>query len=253
MHSAIPDNLEQIRRRIAGAAVRAGRAPESVRLVAVSKNHPAEAVAAAYAAGQRVFGENRPQELRDKRLQLPVDCEWHMIGHLQSNKARLAVQTAAWIHSVNAVDLLQRLDRVAGEEAGGPQPEAGNAQHATRNTKRPVILLEINIAGEASKSGARPDAARELLEAALRSPHLDCRGLMTMAPYDAPEAELRRVFGGLRELRDRLAAEFGAPLPELSMGMSDDFEIAVEEGSTLVRVGTAIFGERDYGKTGGPG
>jgi pyridoxal phosphate enzyme (YggS family) len=230
MIAEIPNRLEQVRRRIAESAVRAGRAPESVRLIAVSKHHPAEAVRAAYAAGQRLFGENRPQELRDKRPLLPADCEWHLIGHLQGNKARLAVQAAAWIHSVNSAELLQRLNRIAGEEA-----------------KCPVVLLEVNVSGEASKSGASPDAARGLLEEALRSPHLDCRGLMTMAPYDAPEAELRRVFGGLRELRDRLAAEFGTPLPELSMGMSDDFGIAIEEGATLVRVGTAIFGGRDYG------
>ena len=234
-------SLEQIRRQMAEAALRAGRAPESVRLVAVSKFHPVETLRAAYAAGQRVFGENRPQELCEKRPQLPADCEWHMIGHLQGNKARQVVRNAAWIHSVNTVELVQRLDRIAGEEAE-------NARRETGNTTRPVILLEINVSGEASKSGATPDAARRLLEEALRSPHLDCRGFMTMAPYDAPEAELRRHFGGLRELRDRLAAESGVPLPELSMGMSGDFGIAIEEGATLIRVGTAIFGGREYGK-----
>ncbi len=230
MYSEIQNNLELIRRQIAESARRAGRAPESVRLVAVSKNHPAAAVLAAYAAGQRVFGENRPQELRDKRPLLPADCEWHMIGHLQSNKVRQVVQNAAWIHSVNSIDLLQRLNRIASECGGCPR-----------------ILLEINMSGEVSKSGALPEAARGLLEEALRSSHLDCRGLMTMAPYEASEAELRRCFGGLRELRNRLAAEFGVPLPELSMGMSGDFGVAIEEGATLVRVGTAIFGERDYG------
>ncbi len=231
MISEIPNRLGEVRRRIAEAAARSGRAPESVRLVAVSKNHAADAVRAAYAAGQRLFGENRLQELRGKRPLLPADCEWHMIGHLQGNKARLAVQEASWIHSASSAELLRRLGRIAGEEA-----------------RRPSVLLEVNVSGEASKSGAAPEAARELLEEALRSPHLECRGLMTMAPYDAPESELRRVFGGLRELRDRLAAEFGVPLPELSMGMSDDFATAIEEGATLVRVGTAIFGERDYGK-----
>ena len=231
MHSEIQNNLELIRQQIAESALRAGRAPSAVRLVAVSKNQPAAAVLAAYAAGQRVFGENRPQELRDKRPLLPADCEWHMIGHLQSNKARQVVQNAAWIHSANSIDLLQRLNRIA-SECGG----------------RPRILLEINMSGEASKSGASPEAARGLLAEALRSPHLDCRGLMTMAPYAASAAELRRYFGGLRELRNRLAAEFGVALPELSMGMSGDFAIAIEEGATMVRVGTAIFGERDYGK-----
>ena len=260
MHSEIQNNLELIRQQIAESARRVGRAPESVRLVAVSKNHPAAAVLAAYAAGQRVFGENRPQELRDKRPLLPADCEWHMIGHLQSNKVRQVVQNAAWIHSVDSIDLLERLNRIAGEEmrvdgfSGSavqrlpdesvPPP---STVHRPLSTPRLRILLEINMSGEASKSGVSPEAARGLLEEALRSPHLECCGLMTMAPYAASEAELRRCFGGLRELRNRLAAEFGVPLPELSMGMSGDFGVAIEEGATLVRVGTAIFGERDYG------
>jgi hypothetical protein len=125
------------------------------------------------------------------------------------------------------VELIERLNRIAGEE-----------------DRRPVVLLELNLSGEVTKFGATADAARALLAAVVRSPHLECRGFMTMAPYEAPEADLRRIFGGLRELRNQLATEFGVTLPELSMGMSGDFEVAIQEGATLVRVGTAIFGSR---------
>ena len=223
----IATNLQGIRERIRAAAVVAGRDPAAVRLLAVSKTVPADGVRAAYAVGQRLFGENRVQELRDKAAALPPDCEWHLIGHLQSNKARQAIQAAAWIHSVDSVELIERLNRIAGEEG-----------------RRPVVLLELNLSGEATKFGATAAAARELLTAVVQSPQLECRGFMTMAPYEAPEGDLRRIFGGLRELRNQLAVEFGVPLPELSMGMSGDFEIAVREGATLVRVGTAIFGSR---------
>ncbi|MFA4943101.1 MAG: YggS family pyridoxal phosphate-dependent enzyme [Lentisphaeria bacterium] len=223
----IPANLAAVRERIAAAARRAGRAPESVRLLAVGKTFPAEAIAAAHAAGQRLFGENRVQELREKAPRLPADCEWHLIGQLQANKCRPALQHAAWIHSVASAELITRLERIAGEEG-----------------RRPVILLEINLSGEASKSGATAAEAPALVAAALRSPHLDLRGFMTLAPFAAPEAVLQAVFGGLRELRDRLAAEFATPLPELSMGMSGDFEAAIACGATLVRIGTAVFGQR---------
>ena len=223
----IAAQLAEVQARIAAAAQAAGRDPATVKLLAVSKTRPAAAVAEAYAAGQRRFGESRVQELRDKVGPLPGDIEWHLIGQLQANKVRAAVQAAAWIHAVDSAALLERLARIAGEEH-----------------RRPHILLEINISGETSKSGAGVADAPRLLELALRSPQLDCAGLMTLAPLDAPEAVLRRVFGGLRELRDRLAREFGVALPELSMGMSDDFPAAVREGATLVRLGTAIFGER---------
>lgn len=224
---SIASRLDGIRKRMHAAATAAGRDPATVRLLAVSKTFPPDLVRLAYAAGQRFFGENRVQELRDKAAALPPDCEWHLIGRLQANKCRPAVQAASWIHSVDNLDLLQRLDRIAGEER-----------------RRPVILLEINISGEASKGGAAPDHARTLAAAALRSPHLDLRGFMAMAPYGAPAEELRWVFGGLRELRDRIAAETGAPLPELSMGMSGDFEAAIAAGATIVRIGSAIFGGR---------
>lgn len=223
----ISGNLNAILERIAAAAAKAGRGPATVRLLAVSKTVPVAQIAEAHAAGQRLFGENRVQELRAKAPLLPADCEWHLIGHLQENKVRHAVQSAAWIHALDAVELIRRVDRIAGEEG-----------------RRPVVLLEVNLSGEKSKFGVTPDGVRAVLDAALRSPHLACCGLMTMAPYAAPETELRRIFGGLRELRNRLAAEFGAALPELSMGMSSDFEAAIAEGATLVRIGSAMFGAR---------
>lgn len=223
----IAERLAEARERVAAAAVAAGRDPATVKLLAVSKTVPAAVIAAAYAAGQRRFGENRVQELRDKAPALPGDIEWHLIGQLQANKVRLAVRLAAWIHSVASAALVERLARIADEEQAAPR-----------------LLLEINIAGEAAKSGVAPAAAPRLLEAVLRCPRLVCAGLMTLAPFDVPEAAQRRVFGGLRELRDRLSHDFGVSLPELSMGMSGDFPAAVREGATLVRLGTAIFGGR---------
>ena len=221
------ENLATVQARIAGAARACGRDPAGVRLVAVSKTVEPAVIQAAYDAGQRAFGENRAQDLQRKALALPPDCEWHMIGHVQTNKVRPVVRLAAWIHSVDSPALLERLERIAAEEG-----------------RRPRVLIEINVAGELNKTGAPVAAAEALLATALACPHLDCRGFMTMAPYGADSGQLRHVFGGLRDLRDRLAAATGAALPELSMGMSGDFEVAIEQGATMVRVGTAIFGAR---------
>lgn len=223
----IEQSLAIVRERIAAAALGAGRSPESVRLIAVSKTVDAAAVGAALAAGQRAFGENRVQELAAKATALPEDCEWHLIGHLQKNKVRAAVQFAAWIHSVDSLDLLERLDRISGEEG-----------------RRPKVLLQVNMTGEATKSGFSPEQAALAVEAVRACGNLACRGLMTMAEFDADEVALRACFGGLRRLRDEFAARHGLALPELSMGMSGDFETAIAEGATLVRVGTAIFGSR---------
>ncbi len=223
----IVDRLTAVRRQIAAAAEEAGRDPLTVRLVAVSKTVGPEAVRAALAAGQRDFGENQVQELVRKADVLPPECTWHLIGHLQGNKARPAVAAATCLHAVDSADLIERLDRVA---ATAP--------------RRPTILLQVNVSGERSKSGVSLAEAMGLLRAALRCEHLTCRGLMTMAPFAASPAELRQVFGGLRHLRDCLQEETGVPLPELSMGMSRDFRIAIHEGATLVRIGTAIFGAR---------
>jgi pyridoxal phosphate enzyme (YggS family) len=223
----IPANLAGVRRRIEAAAAASGRQPDAVRLVAVSKTVGADDVRRALEAGQRDFGENQVQELARKALSLPDPCTWHLIGHLQSNKVRAAVRTAAWIHSVDSTALLERIDRICAEEGYCP-----------------TVLLQVNLSAEPTKSGVPAPATEELLRCALRCQHLTCRGLMTMAPYEAPEGELRAVFGGLRELRDRLQDRIGAALPELSMGMSGDFAIAIEEGATVVRIGTAIFGPR---------
>lgn len=227
--SHIQNQLAEIKERINAAAASVGRFPDEVTLVAVSKTFPVENIMTAYQAGQRVFGENRISELIEKVPALPDDIQWHMIGHLQSNKAAKAVELTSCIHSVDSVKLINRLDRLAGE-----------------NDVAPRILLEINISGEASKHGAPGSGAASLAEAAAACDNIKTVGLMTMAPYGAPEAELRQVFGGLRELRDRLEASTGMTLPELSMGMSGDFEAAIKEGATLVRVGSAIFGKRNY-------
>lgn len=224
----LSDNLHAILQRIDNALSRAGRPAGSARLVAVSKTFPASAVSEAYAAGQRAFGENRIQELMEKTPVLPSDIEWHVIGHLQQNKVRQAVTHAPWIHSVDTGELLDRINRIATEEQ-----------------KQPQLLLEVNVAGEESKFGLRPQDVETMLAPRLGGPAV-VRGLMTVAPAEATESELHAVFAGLRTLRDDLERHLGITLPELSMGMSHDFEIAVAEGATMVRVGSAIFGQRSY-------
>ena len=223
----IQENLIEIRERIISAAEKAGRDPQSVKLIAVSKTFPAEAVESAYDAGQRLFGENKVQDLASKNAALPKDIEWHMIGHLQSNKAKLAVENADYIHAVDSVKLLKKIDRLAGELARSPK-----------------VLIEVNISGEESKFGADTEQLKDLARVALQCENITVAGLMTMAPFGVPENELRLVFNSLRKLRDSLQDEFGLKLPELSMGMSGDFEIAIEEGATMVRIGTSIFGKR---------
>lgn len=235
--AAVTANLAAVRGRLAAACARAGRPEGAVRLVAVTKRIPLELVAAAVAAGQRDLGENRIQDalprqdglaalLRARGLD-PAPVRWHFIGHLQSNKAVRAVGAFTLLHGVDSATLAGRLDRLA-RDAGVVQP----------------VLLEVNISGEAQKQGLAPQEALAAAEAAAALPGLDLRGLMGMARWGAPEPELRASFARLRELADRARAATGRELPELSMGMSDDFEAAVLEGSTLVRVGTALFGPR---------
>ncbi|OGV58735.1 MAG: YggS family pyridoxal phosphate enzyme [Lentisphaerae bacterium GWF2_50_93] len=220
--------LEGIKLRISQASEQSGRRPEDVKLVAVCKTFPPEAVLEAYNAGQRMFGENRVQEMFSKAGILPPDIEWHLIGHLQGNKAVNAVRTAKMIHAVDSEDLIARINRIA--------LASGNKQE---------ILLEINISGEESKFGLGNEAQiMKCAEAALKSTNVELRGLMTMAPYEAPEIELRKIFSGLRELRNKIETAYSARLPELSMGMSGDYEAAIAEGATIVRIGTAIFGKR---------
>lgn len=224
----IASRLVGLRERMANAAVKAGRDPAEVDLVAVSKTHSAEAVGEAMEAGQRVFGENRVQEFLAKIPLVPASAEWHFIGHLQKNKIRKVLPLAALIHGVDSLELAQAIDRVAGELG-----------------VRPRILLEVNVAGEDSKFGFAPDAVTSQIALILALPHLQVEGLMTVPPPTADPESVRPYFVRLRELRDALAAKSATPLPVLSMGMSGDFEVAIEEGATLVRVGTALFGGRE--------
>ncbi len=225
---SIAENLAAVLGKISDVAVKYGRKPEEVRLLAVSKTFPAEDVAEAFRAGQLCFGENRTAELEIKVPQLPAEISWHLIGHLQSNKAVKAVRYASWIHSVDSEKLLRKLDHAAEEEG-----------------KQINILLEVNLSGEESKSGVRGrDEAVALAETALSMCHLSFRGLMTMAEFGAGETRIRETFAGLRTLRDAMEQKFGILLPELSMGMSGDFEYAIAEGATIVRIGTAVFGNR---------
>ena len=233
LHAAIAANLERLRAALADAAHRAGRRPEDVKLVAVSKTQPAEAMAAAIAAGQRVFGENTVQDALTKIPRFAGQgLEWHFVGHLQSNKARFIPGNFAWVHSLASVKLGQRLARLAQE------------QNTVINT-----LVEVNITRDPAKHGVTPaDVAPlldQLLKANLNGIHL--RGLMAIGPHPATESGRRASFAALRKLRDDCVQRFVLPgFTELSMGMSGDFIEAIQEGSTQVRIGTAIFGERDY-------
>lgn len=213
--------------RIRGACAAAGRDAAGVELLAVTKSHPPEAVELAARYGLRSVGENRVQEGADKRARISAAVKWELIGHLQSNKARLAAQSFDRIQSVDSVKLAGILDRVAGE--------LGRTLH---------VLLQVNAGLDPAKSGAEPAAAPALLEAALGCPNLRVDGLMTIAPLSEDPSVARRTFSGLREIRDRLSSSTGAALGVLSMGMSGDIEAAVAEGSTLVRVGSALFGPR---------
>ena len=228
--SSLSDRLTDIRARIERATARAGRAPGDVTLVAVSKTYPVEHVREAAAAGQVDFGENRVQEALPKiEAASNLGLSWHLIGHLQSNKARKAAAAFPWIHSVDRLELLQALEKAA--------LDAGTT---------PRILIQVDLAGEATKHGTPENALNELVDAALGCRALSLSGLMILPPFlDNPE-EVRPYFRRLRELRDALVARGVPPdrLHHLSMGMSHDFEVAIEEGATFVRVGTAIFGAR---------
>jgi pyridoxal phosphate enzyme (YggS family) len=223
----IPARLDSVRRRIASAALRVGRDPSEVELVAISKTHPAERIREAVEAGQLVFGENRVQEAVMKIPDLPGNLRWHFIGSMQSNKVRKALPLFELFHSVDSRALALDFDRIASECGLFPR-----------------VLLEVNVSGEASKHGFAPEVLERELDGLLSLPRLQVEGFMTMAPL-APEAESsRRYFAALRKLRDRLAVRSGIPFATLSMGMSGDFEVAVEEGATLVRVGSALFSEK---------
>ena len=233
----IKENLQAIKARIAEAEKKSGRTPGSVKLMAVSKFHPAEAVEEAFSAGQLLFGENRVQEASEKFPPLLVqhaELKLHMIGQLQSNKVKKAVEFASCIQSVDRIDLLREIEK--------------QCSKLNRNIE---ILFEVHT-GEESKSGYENELQlRESIEACAKGnfPHIIPCGFMTMAPFTDNEKLIRQSFSSLRELSEKLRADYSQlTLTELSMGMSGDFELAIEEGSTLVRVGTAIFGERDYSK-----
>ena len=220
-------NAEQVQARIRESCARAGRDPSTVHLLAVTKTHPAEVIAYVERYGLPAVGENRVQEAEAKRALATSSVRWELIGHLQSNKARLATQTFERIQSVDSAKLLVALDRAAGESG-----------------KTLQVLLQVNAGRDPAKSGAEPEEAPALLEAALACPNLKVDGLMTIAPLSEDPAVARRTFAALREIRDGLAQRFSVPLAELSMGMTQDLESAIAEGSTCVRVGTALFGKR---------
>lgn len=235
--AAISANLAAVRLRIGRAVARSGRAPDDVRLVAVSKTFGPDSVRAAFAAGQRDFGENRVQEALQKIGQLAdLEIRWHLVGHLQSNKARKAVGPFACIQSLDSVELVERLEAEAASRAVSVE-----------------TLVQVDLAGEATKFGATPDVLEGLLARAAQCRFVRVAGLMLLPPYfDDPE-DARPFFRRLRALRDALAQRgvSAAMLRELSMGMSHDFEVAIEEGATIVRIGTAIFGSRPpVGATG---
>jgi PLP dependent protein len=225
--TSVAENLERVREQIAEAAAKVGRAVDEIKLVAITKTHPAEKVREAVEAGQTLFGESRVQEARAKIPELPSVLCWHFVGHLQKNKIRHALPLFELFHSVDSLALAQDMNRIANEEG----------MHAR-------VLLEVNVAGEGSKFGFKPETVRGEMESLLALPRLSVEGLMCIPPL-AEEAEASRAFfAQLRELRDALEREFDLRLPQLSMGMTNDFMVAVEESATLVRVGTAIFGER---------
>ncbi len=223
----IAHNLEQVRSQISEAAKKSGRPPDEIQLIAVSKTHEAEKVRAAFDAGQEIFGESRVQEARAKIPLLPSAVRWHFIGRLQKNKVRHALPLFELFHSIDSLALAENMNRIA-EDTG----------------LHPRVLLEVNVAGEGSKIGFTPDLLRSQFEQIDSLGRITVEGLMAIPPLAAEAEASRKFFVALREVRDDLTQRFGVQLPHLSMGMSHDFSVAIEEGATLVRVGTAIFGPR---------
>lgn len=228
MNTGMVERVAAIRERVAQACARAGRDPEAVALVAVSKKQPPDAIAEAAAAGLTVFGESRVQEAAQKIPQCPGRLEWHLIGHLQTNKVAGAVALFSTIHSVDSWRLLDAVERAAA--AAGVRVRA---------------LIEVNVSGERSKFGLPPEEVPGVLERGAGLARVEVVGLMTVPPFEPDPERVRPFFAALREGRDRWARESGLALPELSMGMTGDFEVAIEEGATCVRIGTGIFGARE--------
>lgn len=220
----ISENLARVKSEIASACARAGRKPEEVSLLLVTKTFPPETIKVAYDLGHRLFGENRVQEAAEKVKRLPPDITWHMVGHLQTNKVKRALDLFSVIESVDRLPL---------------------AEEISRRATRPIpCLLEVNTSGEESKFGIAPGEARFLAEKILSLPRIKLVGLMTLGPYPVSEKASRKAFALLRETRDAIQKEFGISLPVLSMGMSEDYIWAIEEGATEVRLGRAVFGPR---------
>jgi len=230
---SIEENLKRVQERVAAAAKRTGRDPSSVKLVTVTKTISAGRIKEAVSAGAAVLGENRVQEAKEKIDQLGMIANWHLIGRLQTNKAKYAVKLFDLIHSVDNLELAQEIDKQAAK--------IGKVQN---------VLIEVSIAGEANKAGASIAGAVTLAREAAKLKHISVKGLMAMPPYSEDPEDSRQYFKRLRELSGSIASENipGVSMHELSMGMSGDFEVAVEEGATMVRVGTAIFGERGAGR-----
>jgi len=225
--ASIAERVADVQARIVAACARAGRKAEEVEIIGVTKTFGPDVVDEAWRAGVRRMGENRVQEAVAKIPQCGSGPEWHLIGHLQRNKVRPALEFFSVFHALDSVRLVEQLDRVA-EEAG----------------VQPRVLLELNVSGEASKFGIKPDEAVAVVDQVLRARSVTLIGLMTMAPFFPDPQQTRPVFARLRELRDRIERDCGVRLPQLSMGMSNDFEIAVEEGATWVRLGSVLFGHR---------
>ena len=230
VNSDIRENLARVQERIAGAALRAGRKPEDVLLIGVSKTHPAEAIRDAYEAGLRHFGENRVQEWEGKLPLLgDLQATWHLIGHLQSNKAARAAKAFDCLDSIDDWSLAQRVDRAQGEKKSGGKLR---------------VLIEVHLGGEDSKSGVAAAELAGVADRVLGCEYLRLAGLMCIPPFMENPQQVRPYFAELRRLKEQLETQFAASLPVLSMGMSHDFEAAIQEGATEVRVGTAIFGAR---------
>ena len=227
------ENLKKVEDEITAACLRAGRAREDVTLIAVSKTKPESMVEEAYSVGQRDFGENKVQEICRKIEVLPQDIRWHMIGHLQRNKVRQVVGKACMIHSVDSLRLAEAI-----------------SQEAVKQDSIVPVLIEVNVAQEESKFGVTTEETIALIEAAAKLPHISIRGLMTIAPFVEDPEENRPIFRKLKQLSVDIAAKNinNVTMSVLSMGMTNDYEVAIEEGATMVRVGTGIFGERDYTK-----
>ena len=227
--NSIANNLQTVLQTIKAAAEKAGRTAEEIQLVAVSKTWSVEDIQEAIDAGQIIFGENKVQELLTKAPLLPDNLEWHLIGHLQKNKIRKVLPLCACIHSIDSIKLAQQVDRIASELE-----------------LHPSVLLQVNVADDPAKFGFNPEEIRGQFPELIQLENLNIEGLMTVPAFDPDPEKTRPAFTRLRKLREELAAEFNRPLKHLSMGMSHDFEFAIAEGATLVRVGSSIFGKRAY-------